>query len=126
MVFKNGASVSRRFCSTTKHRNFALLASKYVTFPPLFLCYIVKPRLSVCLSPKRVCYHTEEPLVLRCIPQITHFTSVLSTDSSSALHFTLVARVSCLFHYFNPQFPHFLCDQFPCTMNNGMQHYKIL
>ena len=126
MVFKNGASVSRRFCSTTKHRNFALLASKYITFPPLFLCYIVKPRLSVYLSPKRVYNHTEEPLVLRCIPQTTHFPSVLSTDSHSAFHFTLVGRVSCLFHHFNPYFPHFSCDHFPCTMNNGMQYYKIL
>ena len=117
---------ARRFCSKMEQRNFALLASKYVTFSPLFLCYIVILRLSVYLSPKRVHCHTEEPLVLHCIPQTTHFPSVLSPDSCSALHFTLVARVSCLFHHFNPYFPHFSCDQFPCTMNNGMQYYKIL
>ena len=125
-MLQNGASVPCRFCFKTEHHNFALLASKSVTFSPLFLCYIVILRLSVYLSPKRVHYHTEEPLVLHCIPQTTHFPSVLSTDLRSALHFTLVARVSCLFYHYNLHFPHCSCDQFPCTMNNGMQYYKIL
>ena len=107
--------------------HFALFQSKIVTVASLFLCYIVEfvPILGFALESYKVPpqLHMVKAHILHCVPKTTHFPMVLSTDLSSALPFTLFTRVSYLFHHFKPHFPHFSCDQFPCTMIHGIQYY---